>query len=123
MRITDVDAVVVGSGCGGLIAATKLREAGLDPLLIEKTEYVGGTAAWALGGLWFPANPLEPEAGIADSVEDGLAYVEAAVGDQGPATTRARQEAYMRGGQRLIQRLTVYPQDTATLATFLKSNA
>jgi 3-oxosteroid 1-dehydrogenase len=102
----NTDAVVVGSGSGGLVAAITLKAAGLDPLLIEKTAYIGGTTAFALGGLWFPANPLEAAAGIEDSIEDGLRYTEAAVGDQGPATTRGRQEAYMRGGQRYVRFIT-----------------
>jgi 3-oxosteroid 1-dehydrogenase len=100
------DAVIVGSGCGGLVAAITLKAGGLDPILIEKTSYVGGTTALAIGALWFPANPVMLEAGLEDSIEDGLIHAEAVVGDQGPAASRARQEAYMRGGQRYVRFIT-----------------
>lgn len=97
------DVLVVGSGGGGLAAAIRARAAGLDALVIEKADVAGGTTALSHGALWLPANPLMLESGMNDSVEDGLLYLQAVVGDQGPATSAARQEAFIRGGQRLVR--------------------
>lgn len=98
-----VDVVVVGAGGGGLVAALRARALGLTPLIIEKSEYIGGTSALSHGALWLPTNPLGREAGHEDSVEDGVRYLQHVVGDQGPATSRRRQEAYVRGGDSLVR--------------------
>jgi 3-oxosteroid 1-dehydrogenase len=97
------DVVVVGSGGGGLVAGLMAKANGLDPLVIEKTEYLGGTTALSHGALWLPNNPLGRAAGFDDSVEAGLDYLQSVVGDQGPATTRVRQEALIRGGDRAVR--------------------
>ena len=39
------DVVVVGSGAGGMSAAITAAKAGLDVLLIEKSDYIGGSTA------------------------------------------------------------------------------
>ncbi|TCK21754.1 flavin-containing monooxygenase [Pseudonocardia endophytica] len=39
---TDVDAVVVGAGVSGMLAAIRLREAGIDHVVLEKNDEVGG---------------------------------------------------------------------------------
>jgi 3-oxosteroid 1-dehydrogenase len=97
-----VDLVVVGAGAGGLVAAITAKARGLDVLLVEKSEWVGGTSALSHGGLWFPDNPVMRAAGIHDSVDDGLTYLQAVVGDFGPAATKERQEAYIRGARRMV---------------------
>ena len=97
------DVVIVGAGGGGLVAALAAKARGLEPLIIEKSGYVGGTTALSHGALWLPNNPLMQEAGLDDSVEEGVRYLQHLVGDQGPATTRERQEAYVRGGDRLLR--------------------
>lgn len=90
-----VDVVVVGTGAGGLTAALLARSEGLEVLVLEKAEHIGGTSAWSGGVIWAPDNHLMHAAGVADSAEDGLAYLEAVVGDDGPATTTARKRAYV----------------------------
>jgi len=101
-RDERADVLVVGSGGGGLVAALRAAAAGLNPLVIEKSDVVGGTTALSHGALWLPHNPLMEEAGLQDSVEDGVRYLQAVVGDQGPATSVRRQTAYIEGGRRLI---------------------
>ena len=102
MDETTVDVLSVGSGPGGLIAATVARRQGLESLVVEKSRYVGGTSTQSFGALWFADNPRQRDAGRRDSVEDALTYLESIVGDAGPATGRARQEAYLREGLRLL---------------------
>ncbi|MHC1560599.1 flavin-containing monooxygenase [Actinomycetospora sp. C-140] len=39
---TDIDAVIVGAGVSGMLAAIKLRGAGIDHVVLEKNDEVGG---------------------------------------------------------------------------------
>jgi 3-oxosteroid 1-dehydrogenase len=89
----QVDIVVVGAGMAGLTAALAAKAEGLDVLVVEKSEHVGGTSAWSGGVIWAPDNHLMRAAGVADSAADGLRYLEAVVG---AATSTARKEAYVR---------------------------
>lgn len=69
------DVIVVGSGAGALMAAVRAADAGLRPLVIEKTELVGGTSALSGGGIWIPVNDDMPRAGVRDSIEAAFRYV------------------------------------------------
>ncbi len=68
-----------------MAAALSAHEQGLSVLLVEKTEYVGGSTALSGGGVWMPANPALTEAGSGDTIEQGLTYTESVVGDTSPA--------------------------------------
>ncbi|MBP7962921.1 MAG: FAD-binding protein, partial [Caldilineaceae bacterium] len=52
----EVDLLVVGSGGGGMTAALVAKSLGLDVLVIEKTEFYGGSTARSGGALWIPDN-------------------------------------------------------------------
>ncbi|WP_332686387.1 FAD-dependent oxidoreductase, partial [Bosea sp. (in: a-proteobacteria)] len=75
------DVVVVGSGAGGMSAAITAAKAGLDVVLIEKSEFIGGSTAVSGGAMWVPENPHAAKAGHADSREAALAYVGAVIGN------------------------------------------
>src|SRR5882724_9743801 len=92
----EVDVVVV-------VAALAAKAQGLDPLLVEKSEFVGGTSSWSGGALWAPDSPVMRRCGVDDSVEDGLRYLEAVVGDAGPSTTPARKRAYVEGARQVVE--------------------
>lgn len=47
------DVVVVGTGGGGMTAALVAKQAGLDVLMIEKSEYYGGSTALSGEGCGF----------------------------------------------------------------------
>ena len=51
------DLLVVGSGASAMTAAIVVKQEGLDSLVVEKTEFYGGTSAYSGGGLWVPNNP------------------------------------------------------------------
>lgn len=89
------DLVVVGSGIGGLTAAITAKLEGLRPLLLEKTPLIGGSSALSGGVLWLPNNPLMARAGVADSREEGLRYLENFVGPDDRYSTPARREAFI----------------------------
>jgi phytoene desaturase len=56
--VPDADAVVVGSGFGGLAAAVRLQAAGLDTTLLEKRDKPGGRAyVYEQDGFTFDAGP------------------------------------------------------------------
>ncbi len=79
----DVDVLVVGSGTG-MAAALSAHEQGLKVLVVEKTEYVGGSTALSGGGVWVPANSVLTGAGSTDTLEQGMTYTESVVGDTSP---------------------------------------
>lgn len=99
----SADFISVGSGGGGLVAALTAREAGLDALVLEKRDLVGGSTAMSGGVIWLPNNPLMQAEGVPDSEEAGLQYLEAVVGDVGPASSKERRRAYLRGGAEMIR--------------------
>jgi 3-oxosteroid 1-dehydrogenase len=70
----EVDIVIIGAGAAGLTAALAAHESGASVAIIEKGEQLGGTAAISGGIVWIADNPQMQAAGVADSVEDALAY-------------------------------------------------
>jgi 3-oxosteroid 1-dehydrogenase len=99
----QTDALIVGSGGAGLVAALVMKEHGFEPLVIEKTGFVGGTTAWSGGGLWIPNNPVSRAAGVEDSFDAALRYLDAVVGDVGPASSPERRRAFLDHGPRMVE--------------------
>ena len=97
-----VDFLIVGSGGGSMCAALACKDLGKTPLILEKAEKVGGSTAMSGGILWIPANPLMLKAGVKDSFEQGLAYMNAVIGDK-PGSSAARKRAYLRTGPKIVQ--------------------
>lgn len=65
----DADAIVVGGGLAGLVAAAELADAGKKVLLLdqEPEASLGGQAFWSFGGLFFVDSPDQRRMGIKDS--------------------------------------------------------
>jgi succinate dehydrogenase/fumarate reductase flavoprotein subunit len=98
----QTDLVVIGAGSGGMTAALAGALQGMQVLLCEATQQVGGTSATSAGTIWVPCNTPSRDAGYADSVEDALGYLDALV-PSGEA--RALREAYLRSGSDVIDEL------------------
>lgn len=73
----EADVVVLGSGGAAMTAAISAHDFGAkEVVILEKTGMVGGTTAMSGGMLWIPNNHYQIEAGIADSDEDIVTYLD-----------------------------------------------
>ncbi|ORJ55641.1 FAD-binding dehydrogenase [Mycobacterium simiae] len=68
------DAIIVGAGLSGLVAACELVDRGLRVLVLdqENSANLGGQAFWSFGGLFFVDSPEQRRLGIRDSHELAL---------------------------------------------------
>ncbi|OBA98745.1 3-ketosteroid-delta-1-dehydrogenase [Mycobacteriaceae bacterium 1482268.1] len=98
----SVDLLIAGSGGGGMVAALAAVDAGIEPLVVEKQDLLGGSTGMSGGMVWLPNNPLMRAQGIPDSYEDGLAYFDDVVGDIGEASSPARREMFLTAGFQMI---------------------
>ncbi|GAB3279760.1 FAD-dependent oxidoreductase [Parahaliea aestuarii] len=96
------DVLVIGSGAGALTAACRARDRGQSVVVLEKAPRYGGTSASSGGGLWIPNNHLMLAAGIDDSDEDALTYLQALTGgDVDPTLV----EAYVKEAPQMLRYL------------------
>ncbi len=77
----EVDLLVAGAGPAGMAAALVAALEGLDVLLCEKSDQVGGTGATSAGTLWIPGNRQSRAAGLLDSADQADIYVHALIGE------------------------------------------
>lgn len=98
----EVDLLVLGSGAGGLGAAVVGANEGLQVLVLEKSEFVGGTTAYSAGTCWIPDNRFQRADGVTDDAEAARGYLDALVGDRSP---RRMRETYLRRGTEMIDYL------------------
>jgi uncharacterized protein len=67
----DADALVVGAGLSGLVAAAELLDAGRRVIVVdqEPEASLGGQAWWSFGGLFLVDSPEQRRMGVRDSLE------------------------------------------------------
>ncbi|MFT3720456.1 FAD-dependent oxidoreductase [Pseudorhodoferax sp.] len=82
------DLLVVGAGGAGLAAALFGALQGLDVLLVEATEYVGGTTALSAGTSWIPGTRLGAQVNPQDTAAEAARYLTNAIGERTPAALR-----------------------------------
>src|ERR1700731_3523592 len=65
----DADAIIVGAGLAGLVAAAELVEAGKRVIVLdqEPEQSLGGQAFWSLGGIFLGDSPEQRRMRIRDS--------------------------------------------------------
>jgi predicted oxidoreductase len=70
----DADAIVVGAGLAGLVAAAELADAGRRVIILDQEPEgsLGGQAFWSFGGLFFVDSPEQRRLRIRDSRELAL---------------------------------------------------
>jgi predicted oxidoreductase len=66
---TDADAIIVGAGLAGLVAAAELADAGKTVIMLdqEPKQSLGGQAFWSLGGIFLVDSREQRRMGIRDS--------------------------------------------------------
>lgn len=72
----ESDVVVLGTGGAALVAAVTAAQEGSSVLALEKTHQIGGTTAYSGGVTWIPGNRYMKEAGINDTKEMAIKYIE-----------------------------------------------
>jgi hypothetical protein len=99
---SEVDLLVAGAGPAGMAAALVASLEGLDVLLCEKSDQVGGTGSTSAGTLWIPGNSQSRAAGYSDSAEQADRYLSALIGE---GTNRELRNAYLQTGPAVIDYL------------------
>ncbi|MFJ7217713.1 FAD-dependent oxidoreductase [Amycolatopsis sp. NPDC098790] len=96
----ETDLLVLGSGAAGLAAAVVAAGEGLSVLVLEKTEWLGGTSAYSAGTAWIPGHRRQPDP--ATDTEEARRYLDTLVGDRAP---RELREEFLRRGPEVIDHL------------------
>jgi succinate dehydrogenase/fumarate reductase flavoprotein subunit len=103
----EVDLLIAGAGPAGMTAALIASLEGLDVLLCEKSDQVGGTGSTSAGTLWIPGNHQSQAAGFTDSAEQAGLYLDALIGE---ATNRDLRNAYLQTGPAAIDYLCTHSE-------------
>ncbi|WP_319025007.1 FAD-dependent oxidoreductase [Nisaea nitritireducens] len=82
----DYDVIVLGAGAGGMTAAVVAANEGLNVLLLEKTNRLGGTTALSGGMVWAPNSA--PGTTAVDTVAEARTYLDSVIGILPGATLR-----------------------------------
>jgi succinate dehydrogenase/fumarate reductase flavoprotein subunit len=99
---SDVDLLVVGSGAAGMTAAAVAAVQGLQPLVVEKTDVVGGTTAISGGMVWIPCDEYLASKSEADNVDTARRYLDAVIdSDDG----RMMRERFLEAGPQAVDYL------------------
>ena len=98
--LREVDLLVVGAGAGGMSAALAAAVLGLDVLLCEKSDQVGGTAATSAGTIWIPENRQSIDAGFPDTRDAARRYMNALISE--PDKGVELRETYLEHGPGIV---------------------
>jgi succinate dehydrogenase/fumarate reductase flavoprotein subunit len=82
------DVVVVGAGGAGMSAALFAAIDGKKVLVVERTEYVGGTTAFSGGTTWIPGTHHASTVSEGDTLDIAATFLDNAVGGRTPAEMR-----------------------------------
>ncbi len=101
-RLADVapnyDVVVIGAGAAGMSAALFAALRGAKTLLVEKTEFVGGTSAFSAGSLWIPNT--RHAGGASDGPDKVERYLQQIIGNRADASLRA---SFLKAGPAAVE--------------------
>lgn len=89
------DLIVIGGGAGGMSAALFASLRQCTVLLVERTEYLGGTSALSGATTWIPNSHHAAAVDSTDTRDNARRYLTAVVGNRSPAALR---EAFLESG-------------------------
>jgi 3-oxosteroid 1-dehydrogenase len=94
----EIDLLVVGSGAAGMAAAVRGHDLGMKVLIVEASEFYGGSTAISGGVVWVPNNDQLPGRGIQDTPDAARTYLrEITKGEVAPE----RIDAYVEHAPRM----------------------
>lgn len=93
------DVVVLGSGAAGMAAAVFAALDGAKTLLVERTEYLGGTSALSAATTWIPGTRHAAVYNPDDTLDNVRGYLDRTVGNRSSASVR---EAFLVNGPKAI---------------------
>jgi succinate dehydrogenase/fumarate reductase flavoprotein subunit len=96
------DVVVIGAGAAGMSAALFAAIRGAKTLLVEKTDFVGGTSAFSAGSIWIPNTRHASAVGASDSAANVERYLQQIVGNRADTALRA---SFLRAGPEAVDAL------------------
>src|SRR6185369_4591825 len=102
----EVDVLIFGAGMGGMTAALIASLEGLDVLLCEKTDQVGGTTSTSAGTVWIPGSNQAKRDGVPDSVEEARRFLDAEIGPR----TLEQREAFLEAGPAALDYLEAHSE-------------
>ena len=96
-----VDLLVAGAGAAGMTAALVGAIEGLEVVICEKSDKVGGITSTSAGTVWIPGSTQSKQAGVPDSIEAASVYLASVIGaaDGGTADGEAERRAFLESGQ------------------------
>jgi succinate dehydrogenase/fumarate reductase flavoprotein subunit len=101
------DVLVIGAGAAGMSAALFAAIRGARALLVEKTEFVGGTSALSAGSVWIPITRHASEVAASDSADNAERYLRQIIGNRADANLRA---AFLKAGPEAVDVLESYSE-------------
>jgi succinate dehydrogenase/fumarate reductase flavoprotein subunit len=96
------DVVVLGAGGAGMTAALFAAMDGARVLLVEHTQYVGGTTAWSAGTTWVPGTHHAAKVNPGDTLQAARTYLDAAIGEH---AAPAMRQTFLDHGAAAVKRL------------------
>lgn len=96
------DLIVIGGGAAGLACAVVSAQQGCKTLVVEASDYLGGTSAYSAGTLWVPNTHLAAELGAQDNFEKAAAYLDRAVGNN---SSKAMRDTFLTTGAEALETL------------------
>ena len=98
----SVDLAVIGAGGAGLAAALFAAMEGAKVLIVESTQYVGGTTALSAGTTWVPGTHHAAKVNPNDSLGEAERYLTNAIGERSP---HALRQAFLDNGPGAVKRI------------------
>jgi succinate dehydrogenase/fumarate reductase flavoprotein subunit len=99
---SETDFLVIGAGAGGMTAALVGALEGLQVVLCEKSDMVGGTTATSAGSVWIPGSSQSRRASVADSMDAAKTYLTGLLGD---GASDERLNAFLASGPAMLDYL------------------